>query len=68
MTVTIRYGASLTVPHPIIPYANVKPTLEIEVQCELEHRDTGLANIKAWVHASLEQSVKELSALVAQAR
>lgn len=61
---TVRYGASLTLPHPTVPYANVKPTLELEVQCDEADRDEVLAKLKQFVHLALGEAAAELHSLV----
>lgn len=60
----IRYGASMTVPHPTIPYANVKPTLEVEMECD-DDKEVVLARLKDFVHQSLHEAVIELQNVVA---
>jgi hypothetical protein len=62
---TIRYGASLTVPNPRIPYSNVKPTLELEVDLDdAADRDKAFADIREWVHAGLGTAVDELDKIL----
>lgn len=62
--VTIRYGASLTVPNASIPYSNVKPTLELELEVDPVDRDEAFAQLRQWVHDGLAIAVDELDRIL----
>lgn len=62
---TIRVGAALTVPHPTVPYANVRPTIEIEAEIPEGADIVAIRNeLQGWCAESVREHAASLQELI----
>lgn len=66
MTITsITVGASLTIPHPTVPYANARPTVEVTATVGADEDPVAVRQqLQEWVNKSLLASVAQLQEIV----
>ena len=61
---TIRVGASMTVPSKTVPFANVKPSVEIEVELsEGEDKDAVIVQLQHWCREAISDAIPPLESL-----